>query len=75
MENATTAREEFRHVPVFTVDAEIRYRINISRGMKGAISFEATVDAEGLEMEEVLARSDQLVAALEARYPMQTGQP
>ena len=62
-------------MPVFTVDAEIRYRINISRGMKGAISFEATVDAEGLEMEEVLARSDQLVAALEARYPMQTGQP
>ena len=41
--------------------------------MKGGVSWEATVDAEGLSMEEVLARSDQLRAELETRYPAQTG--
>ena len=47
----------------------IRHRINISRGMKGAVSYEATVDMEGFPMEEVLAESAKLVAALDAKYP------
>ena len=49
----------------------LRYRINISRGMKGAISFEATVDMEGFSMEDTLKESDKLVAELEGRYPIQ----
>lgn len=52
----------------------LRYRVNISRGMKGQVSFEATVDAEGYEMPGVLALSDLLVAELEKRYPAQIGE-
>ena len=52
------------------IQKSIRYRINISRGMKGGISFEATVDAEEYKMMDVLAASDMLVAELEKRYPI-----
>ena len=52
------------------VQKSIRYRVNISRGMKGAVSFEATVDMEGYEMEVVLNHSDALVEELEKRYPI-----
>ena len=69
----TTAREEFRHVPVYAVDTSVRYRVNVSTSVKGIKTWECTVDAEGLEMDEVLARSDALVASLEARYPAQEG--
>ena len=48
----------------------LRYRVNISRGMKGGYSFEATVDGENYTKEEILIYSDQLVAALESRYPI-----
>jgi hypothetical protein len=51
------------------VAKSIRYRVNISRGMKGNVSFEATVDMEGFSMEEVLMESDKFVQALEHRYP------
>jgi len=47
----------------------LRYRINISRGMKGGTSWEATVDGEGFSKEQILAESDVLVAELEKRYP------
>lgn len=47
----------------------LRYRVNISRGMKGGASFEATVDGEGYTEAEILERSDSLVNQLEARYP------
>ena len=46
-----------------------RYRINISRGMKGNFSFEATVDSDYLTMDEILAESDKLVSELVKRYP------
>lgn len=55
------------------VNKSLRYRVNISRGMKGGLSFEATVDGEGYEMDEVLAKSDELVKKLETRYPPQVG--
>jgi hypothetical protein len=51
------------------VTQSLRYRINISRGMKGGCSFEATVDAEGYDMSAVLDASDKLVKKLEERYP------
>ena len=47
----------------------LRYRINISRGMQGKVSFEATVEGVGYEMEEVLKKSDKLVEELTQRYP------
>jgi hypothetical protein len=50
-------------------ETAIRYRVNISRGMKGGVAWDATVDASGLSMEEVLERSDALMAQLEQRYP------
>ena len=47
-----------------------RYRINISTTSRGLKSYECTVDIEGLTMAEVVAESDKLVAALDARYPV-----
>lgn len=52
------------------ITKSMRYRVNISRGMKGAVSFEATVDGTGYTQEEILAESDKLVKALEERYPI-----
>ena len=57
------------------ITKSLRYRVNISRGMTGKASFEATVDAEGYLMSEVLEMSDTLVKALEARYPAPEGKP
>ena len=53
------------------VTKSLRYRINISRGMKGGTSFEATVDGEGFTMEYILAESDKLAKELEKRYPIE----
>ena len=47
-----------------------RYRINIATTSKGLKSYECTVDIEGLDMAEVMAESDRLVAMLDARYPV-----
>lgn len=51
------------------VTKTLRYRVNISRGMKGTTSFEATVDGEGFTKEEILIESDALVEELKKRYP------
>ncbi len=56
------------------IQKSLRYRINISRGMKGAVSFEATVDGENYAMADVLRSSDMLVEELEKRYPIQLEQ-
>ncbi len=53
-----------------TEEKSLRYRVNISRGMKGAVSFEAAVDGTGYTQEQVLEASDRLVAQLEQRYPI-----
>ena len=49
----------------------MRYRVNISRGMKGGTSWEATVDGLGFSKERILAESDVLVAELTKRYPIE----
>ena len=51
------------------VAKSLRLRINISRGMKGGYSFEATCEGTNYTMEEILSKSDQLVLELEKRYP------
>ncbi len=55
------------------ITKSLRYRVLVSRGMKGGTSFEVVVDAENYTMAEVLAESDKLVAALEQRYPAPQG--
>jgi hypothetical protein len=52
-----------------TVDVKIRYRINVSTSVKGIKTYDVTVDVEGLPMQEVLARSDELIKEMDARYP------
>ena len=52
-----------------TVEVKVRYRIAISTSVKGIKTFDCTVDAEGLTMQETLARHIELVAAMDALYP------
>ena len=47
----------------------LRRRINVSRGMTGNISWEATIEIEGGTETEILAESDRLVNELTQRYP------
>jgi len=49
----------------------LRYRVNVSTSVKGVKTWDCTVDGEGYDMDEVLAKSDQLVKKLEDRYPIQ----
>jgi hypothetical protein len=50
-----------------------RFRIGVSTSVKGIKTYDCTVDIEGGEMDEVLAASDALVAALDKRYPAEVG--
>jgi len=50
-------------------EKSLRYRVNIATSTKGVKTWECTVDGEGYEMDEVLAKSDELVKKLETRYP------
>ncbi len=52
------------------VQKSMRYRVNISTSVKGVKTWDCTVDAEGLDMEDVLKDSDTLVKSLEFRYPI-----
>ncbi len=64
-------RKEGKNKGVKDVEAtkSLRRRVNVSRGMKGGVSFEATVDGENYTQEEILKELDALVEALEKRYP------
>ena len=48
----------------------LRFRVNVTVSVKGIHTFETTVDGEVYSLEEVLAHSDAIVKALEARYPV-----
>ena len=52
-----------------TVEVKVRYRINVSTSVKGVKTYDVTIDAEGLTMQETLARHIELVAAMDALYP------
>ena len=52
-----------------TVEVKSRYRIAVSTSVKGVKTYDVTVDAEGLKMQETLARSDELIKDMDARYP------
>ncbi len=50
-------------------NTSLRYRVNVSQTSTGRKSWESTVEAEGMDREQVLLLSDTLVAELERRYP------
>ena len=52
------------------VEKQLRFRVNVSTTSKGAKSFDCTVEGTGYSMDEILEKSDLLVANLEARYPV-----
>lgn len=54
------------------LEKSLRYRVNVSTSVKGVKSFDCTVDATNLSMEEILQESDKLVAELSRRYPAPT---
>jgi len=48
-----------------------RYRVNVSTSVKGIKTYDCTTDMTNCSMEEVLAKSDKLVAEMDKRYPPQ----
>ena len=54
------------------MDKSLRYRVNVSISTKGQKTWECTVDGDNYTQEEVLEKSDALVAELEKRYPANT---
>ena len=53
----------------------LRFRVNVDSSTKGVLTFSSTVEGEGYEMRDVLLHSDNLVAALIARYPLAKEEP
>ena len=51
------------------IQRSLRYRVSVSQTSTGKKSWEATVDYEGGDMNDVLKLSDDLVAELQKRYP------
>ena len=48
-----------------------RIRVNVDISVKGIITWSSTVEMLDKSLEEVLAESDRLVAALKTRYPLE----
>jgi hypothetical protein len=48
-----------------------RIRVNVDISVKGVITWSSTVEMMDRPLEEVLAESDRLVAALKGRYPLE----
>ena len=51
----------------------LRRRVNVSISTRGVITWDTTVDGVGYSREEILAESDAMVRAMEARYPAPNG--
>ena len=47
----------------------LRRRVNVSISTRGQRTWDTTVDGVGYSREEILAESDAMVQAMEARYP------
>ena len=52
-----------------SIERTLRYRVNVSQTSTGKKGFEVTVDGLNYSQEEILERSDAVVAELERRYP------
>ena len=51
------------------ITRSLRYRVNVSTSVKGIKTWDVTCDGQGYTMEEILDRSDAIVAELDRRYP------
>ena len=51
------------------MEKSLRFRVNIKETAKHEKYWDCTVDGAEYDMDEVLAKSDDLVKKLEARYP------
>ena len=51
------------------ITRSLRYRVNVSTSVKGVKTWDVTCDGQGYTMEEILDRSDAIVAELDRRYP------
>ena len=51
----------------------LRRRVNVSISTRGQRTWDTTVDGVGYSREEILAESDAMVQAMEARYPAANG--
>jgi len=51
----------------------LRRRVNVSISTRGQRTWDTTVDGVGYSREEILAESDAMVRAMEARYPAPNG--
>ena len=51
----------------------LRRRVNVSISTRGQRTWDTTVDGVGYTREEILAESDAMVRAMEARYPAANG--
>lgn len=47
-----------------------RHRINVTISVKGVVTWDCTYEANDSTLEDVLAESDKMVAALKERYPV-----
>lgn len=58
---------------------QLRVRVNVATSTKGHKTFDCTIEMSGMISEDlegqILKRTDALVAALDARYPVQEGKP
>jgi len=50
-----------------------RTRVEVSTSVKGIKTYSCTLEMMDVNSDDVLAESDNLVAALDKRYPPQTG--
>ncbi len=55
------------------MEVSFRRRINVATSVKGIKTFDCTVESENSTLEALLDESDNMVAALERRYPPQIG--
>ena len=54
------------------VTNKLRRRVNVSRSVKGVYTFDCTVEGdESYSADEILQMSDELIAALNKRYPQE----
>lgn len=51
------------------IEKSLRYRVNVSTSVKGVKTWDCTVDGLNYTEDEILEKSDSLVAKLDQRYP------
>ena len=58
-----------REVALLSAERGLRRRISVSTSVKGVKTWDCAVDGTGYSLADILGMSDEIVKALEARYP------